>query len=313
MVTVGDTIDRWLMGRVARREIAPATAKYYGLALRDFASFVGPDRDICTLAEDDFAAWLGTLTRRDGRAYKTSSANTFSAPVRAFLKWANARGMIPTNPAREIRPAKEPKRLPRNLPDETVEQLLAVGNRRDRTMVLVLALLGLRRAELARMRVQDWDQAARQLRVIGKGDKERPLPVVGQVEEALADWVDYLDYRVGPMWPSPHDPADSIGPDTVSKIFVRLSKRIGREVTPHQLRHTCATGWVRAGVPLNVVQQLLGHEDISTTQRYLHAADEDLAAAVASRHYHGRAGPPKTRRGPTRRQGLDTTNQRPAL
>jgi len=196
--------------------------------------------------------------------------------ARAFFVWAHANGYIRDDVATQLVVPRRPKHLPQVLDDGQLDRLLrgwesAYSERdlelvaRDRLLVRTFMMTGLRRAEICSANVGDYDMLHRRLRVRGKGDRDRVVPLPAGL--SLADLVDGR---------KPKEPlfqrrdGGRLDPNAISYVFTRkVSPAVGTRVTPHMLRHSYATYLCRRGVPIRQIQQLLGHSSLATTQIYL--------------------------------------------
>jgi len=285
------------------RNDSPHTVKAYARDVADFAafctqyyggaawSFAGVDR----LA---IRGWLGALQQR-GLA-KRSAARALSA-LRTFYRFLNITRGLEVNPAKAARTPRLERTLPQHLDRAEVEQLFAEAERRARaggfTEARNLAMLelfystGIRLAELAGLNQQDVDLVSDQVKVRGKGKKERLVPVGSHAGRALRRY-----YRL-------RDAAGRTGTRDGRAVFVgrrgqRLSargvqlaiKRLlsalarGRDLHVHSLRHSFATHLLDAGADLRAVQELLGHASLSTTQVYTHTSVERLKKVYHQAH-----------------------------
>jgi len=285
------------------RNDSPHTVKAYARDVGDFAafctqyyggaawSFAGVDR----LA---IRGWLGALQQR-GLA-KRSAARALSA-LRTFYRFLNITRGLEVNPAKAARTPRLERTLPQHLDRAEVEQLFAEAERRARaggfTEARNLAMLelfystGIRLAELAGLNQQDVDLVSDQVKVRGKGKKERLVPVGSHAGRALRRY-----YRL-------RDAAGRTGTRDGRAVFVgrrgqRLSargvqlaiKRLlsalarGRDLHVHSLRHSFATHLLDAGADLRAVQELLGHASLSTTQVYTHTSVERLKKVYHQAH-----------------------------
>lgn len=284
--TISAVSEEWIRSRLARREINPNTAYNQKQLLADFAEFVGQDRQLAEIRRSDFEDWLGQ-PRNDGTPYTAQSINSRSNPVRAFFRWAAETGAVDRNPTAGVPRAKAPKRQKKGLSENDVQRMLWAAGLMDRTMILVGLHLGLRRAEIAQMRLEHWDRRDEVLYVIGKGNRERTLPVAGEVAEAMHLWCDMglRNVRTGPFWPSNNHHADQISIEHVGRRIKTVANDAGVKATAHSLRHTCASDLVRAGVPLPIVQAWLGHASVSTTGLYVVPGAGELRAYGSRRAY----------------------------
>lgn len=283
---IGPTADKWIRGRRARGSINEKTEYGQRLLLEEFAEFVGPDTPLAAVTTSHFEAWLAQ-PRRNGREYAKQSINSRSNPVRAFLRWAKDSGLIDVDPAASVDRAKAPKRFPKGLGPDEVTRLLWASGMMDRTMILVGVQLGLRRGEIADMNVEHWDRRDDVLYVIGKGDKERTLPVAGEIAQALDAWISMAlgGRRSGPVWPSTYAGHDRLSGEQVGRRVKTVAELAGVNATTHSLRHTCGTDLVRAGAPMPIVQWWLGHESIATTGLYVVPGAAELRTFATARTY----------------------------
>ena len=230
------------------------------------------------------------LASRRGR---TSSAARRLSTLKRFYAWCLRERKIKANPTVKLDPPKRAPRFPKTLSEADVEALLAAPDAntplgmRDRAMFEVLYAAGLRVSELIGLKVFEVNLDAGVLRIMGKGSKERLVPLG---EEAV-HWISqYLSSR--------RSNADALfithrGAGMTRQAFWHLIRRHGaraipgKKLSPHMLRHAFATHLINHGADLRVVQMLLGHADISTTQIYTHVARERLKALHAKHHPRG--------------------------
>ena len=219
--------------------------------------------------------------------------------LRTFYRHLEREGRIRNNPCDRIDAPRLGRPLPGVLTEQEVERLLAAPDLetafgiRDRTMLELLYATGLRVSELVGLRPEQVNLLQGVLRVVGKGDKERLLPL----GEPAADWLERFLERgrteILGAKPSPALFPTARGGAMTRQAFWHLVKRytvragISREVSPHTLRHAFATHLLDHGADLRVVQMLLGHGDISTTQIYTHIARERLKVIHARHHPRG--------------------------
>ncbi|MGF1722948.1 tyrosine recombinase XerC [Vibrio kyushuensis] len=241
------------------------------------------------------AAWVRQLASKGMRdGMKASSIATRLSCLRSFFDFLILRGELNANPAKGVSAPRKQRPLPKNLDVDEVGQLLEVESGddplsiRDRAMMEVMYGAGLRLAELVGINLKDVRASAGEIRVIGKGDKERKVPFSGEAKEWVAKWL-----RVR------SDMANS-GEQAlfVSKQGVRISHRnvqkrmaewgqkqgVASHISPHKLRHSFATHVLESSNNLRAVQELLGHENISTTQIYTHLDFQHLAQAYDEAH-----------------------------
>ncbi|EJG0975670.1 tyrosine recombinase XerC [Vibrio parahaemolyticus] len=244
------------------------------------------------------AGWVRQLAGKGMReGMKASSLATRLSSLRSFFDFLILRGEMSANPAKGVSAPRKKRPLPKNLDVDEVNQLLEVSEDdplaiRDRAMMELMYGAGLRLAELVSVDVRDVQLRSGELRVIGKGDKERKVPFSGMATEWVGKWL-----RVRGDLAAPGEPALF-----VSKLGTRISHRsvqkrmaewgqkqsVASHISPHKLRHSFATHMLESSNNLRAVQELLGHENISTTQIYTHLDFQHLAQAYDQAHPRAR-------------------------
>jgi integrase/recombinase XerC len=296
--TIVDVTRAFLRACSAERDLSPHTIAAYTRDLSQFAEWArGQGRttldDLDRLLLRRYVATLGahSLARR-------SIARKVSA-VRSMLGWAAHHDLIDANPAEDVRVPKLDRPLPKVMKAADAAYLceLPPGDepvgQRDRAILELLYGSGLRVAELCGLDVDDVDTAAARVRVIGKGRKERQVPMSGPARDAVETYAG--DGRRALLRQS--SPADArhalflntrggrLGPRSVRSMLARyLSAEGAAPVGPHALRHSFATHLLDGGADLRVVQELLGHESLATTQIYTHVSTERLKAVYEQSH-----------------------------
>ena len=288
-------IEAFLDALWMERGLSENTLKAYRADLVHFASFASARR--LGLLEVERGHVLDYLVSIIDASPRTT-ARRLSALRRFYSHHARA-GMIERDPMDRIDAPRLGRPLPESLTEREVENLLATPDVstalgfRDRTMFEVLYAAGLRVSELVELRTSSVSMRQGLVRVVGKGDRERLVPL----GEVALDWLDrfvrgprseILDGRVSEaVFPSRR------GGAMTRQAFWMIIKRhaasagIVRPVTPHTLRHAFATHLLNHGADLRVIQLLLGHRDISTTQIYTHVARERLRSLHAEHHPRG--------------------------
>jgi len=277
----------WLEDGLSKNTLAS-----YRRDLEQFASFLRGTPLEKAREEDLF----GFLASRKGRA---SSAARMLSSLKRFYGWCLRERKIKADPTLKLDPPKRVPRFPKNLSESDVEALLgapdtgAALGMRDRAMLEVLYASGLRVSELVGLKVFEVNLEAGVLRVLGKGSKERLVPLG---EEAV-EWVRRYkkDFRSSLLKKrsSDHLFVTARGAGMTRQAFWQNIKRYGaravpgKPLSPHVLRHAFATHLINHGADLRVVQMLLGHADISTTQIYTHVARERMKLLHAKHHPRG--------------------------
>jgi site-specific recombinase XerD len=273
--------DAWLAGRssatrTAYRGDVTAFAEWMGRS-----GVTGPD-GVDRMHLRRYLASLGT--RRLARATVARKA----AALRAYFSWLLRQGRIGSDPARSLRAPSGGGRLPRVLSGGEVSTLLdgpsqSALDRRDLAVLELLYAAGLRVSELCGLDRGDVDLRGRTVTVLGKGSKQRRVPIHDTAVAALRAWLeggrDELDGPPEAVFVNQR--AARLGPRDVRRI---LDRRAAAPTHPHALRHTYATHLLNGGADLRVVQELLGHASLATTQVYTHVSKERLRAVYDETH-----------------------------
>ncbi len=279
----------WLEDGLARNSLAAYRRDVEGLALWL------KSRSLYDAGEADLQAYLA---EQFGHS-RASTANRRLATLRRFFRWALREGKVRSDPTLKLSNARLPARFPKALNEAQVEDLLAAPEieadlgLRDRAMLELLYATGLRVSELVGLRLAGLSLNDGLVRVTGKGSKERIVPI----GEESRVWVERYFATARPALLNGRT-SDAVfvtqrGAAMSRQMFWRLIKRyavragISAPLSPHGLRHAFATHLLNHGADLRVVQLLLGHADISTTQIYTHVARERLRAVHARHHPRG--------------------------
>jgi integrase/recombinase XerD len=282
--------------------LAPATLDAYGRDLRDLVGELDAQRvdGVAAVRAGHLVDHIRALHRVRGLA--ASSVARHLATLRVFFRFLHANGLVDENPTRVLDPPTRWRRLPGVLSPRQMKQLLAGpapehGSlwRRDRALLEAMYAAGLRASEVSALRVGDYNATLGVLLVTGKGRKQRIVPVGEPAQEALAA---YLVQRAeicargadergeGRLFLSASGrPLERVA---IWQIVRRNAVRAGLgHVHPHMLRHSFATHLLAGGADLRVVQELLGHSDISTTQVYTHVDRSRLRDVIRKHHPRG--------------------------
>ncbi len=291
-------IDDFLAYLRVERGVAPATTSAYRIDLLDFAASRGTAerwRD----SADAAVGYLAARTRRGAtgeRALAPTSLRRCAAAIRGFYRFAFGEGLLEVDVAARLDLPRQPRLLPETLGLAEVERLLeAADGLRDRALLELLYAAGLRISEALRLDREDLSVDGRFVRVIGKGDRERMVPVGDIALDWLGRWMD--DERPALLAHS-HVAPPRGGPLFVGQRGRRLARQqgwaavknaaaragLGDRVSPHTLRHSFATHLLEGGADLRIVQELLGHASISTTQLYTHLTGERIREVYARAH-----------------------------
>lgn len=236
------------------------------------------------------------LSARKGKA---SSAARMLSSLKRFYGWCLRERRIRADPTLRLEPPKRTPRFPKTLSEADVEALLAAPDvttslgLRDRAMLEVLYASGLRVSELVGLKVFEVSLDQNVVRVMGKGSKERLVPIGEEAAEWVASYAKKARSEILKKRTSDHLFVTGRGKGMTREAFWHVIKRYGaravpgKHLSPHVLRHAFATHLINHGADLRVVQLLLGHADISTTQIYTHVARERLKQLHKEHHPRG--------------------------
>jgi integrase/recombinase XerD len=283
----------WLEDGLARN-----TLESYRRDLSQFAGWLRATRGTGLLeaAHADLLAYLAHRFR--AKARPSSTARLLSS-LKRFYQFALRQGKLQVDPTLNIDAPRRPRSLPKTLTEQDVERLLAVPSTdtplgvRDRAMLEVLYASGLRVSELVTLKVAQLSQDMGVVRILGKGSKERLVPVGEVALDSVRRYV--KDARLVLLGGRQSDAlfVTSRAQPMTRQAFWQLIRRYAGQagihgtISPHTLRHAFATHLLNHGADLRVVQLLLGHADISTTQIYTHVARERLKQLHAKHHPRG--------------------------
>jgi integrase/recombinase XerD len=286
-------VDRFLA--VASARLAPKTIEAYRRDLKSLGEWLGGPPSSATT--EQLEGYLAEL-RAAGRAPTTIARR--AAALRTFFRHLVLVGVRPENPATELAAPRRPRRLPRTLSPGEAERLIEAAKGttprtlRDRALVELLYGAGLRVSEAVGLERSAVDLDGRLVRAVGKGDKERVVPIGRQAVDALRRYLS----RGRPFLDRRHRPELFLnaqgGPLTRAGAFLilrRLAVGAGLDparVHPHLLRHSFATHLLEGGADLRSVQEMLGHADLATTELYTHVSDRRRREAYFAAHPHAR-------------------------
>jgi tyrosine recombinase XerC len=307
---VQDALDRYVKHLIAERNASPHTVSNYRREIAQFMTFAQGQGVMAWEAVTPalLRQWLALL---HNQGYVKASVVRRISELRAFYTYLRRHDLVTTNPVLAISAPKLPQRLPRPLTREEIDALLAAPDaatpqgQRDRAMLELLYAGGLRVSELLALDLNQLDLTQGQVRVLGKGAKERVALIGRPAIEALRGYL--ADGRVrlasvgsGTGIPPPKSPAvflNRFGQRLSISMFTRTlsdyaaAVGIEHKVTPHMFRHSFATHLLDGGADLRSVQELLGHEQASTTQIYTQVSQNQLRETVLKAHPRARKDP----------------------
>ncbi|MEN5229506.1 tyrosine recombinase [Brevundimonas naejangsanensis] len=290
-------IEAFLEMMAVERDASPHTLAAYGRDLADAENWLGDAGGLMAAPQEALEAWFADLSRR---GLSAATAARRRASVRQFYRFALGEGWRTDDPSRRLDAPRQGRSLPKTLSRDEIEALLAAAGAADSAAGLRLIALvemayasGLRVSELLALRVEAVRRDPAYLIVRGKGGKERLAPLNTAAREAIKAWLDARDAARKPgapdsawLFPS-HGKSGHLTPRRFAQLLDQAAVSAGIDparVSPHVLRHAFATHLLEGGADLRVVQTLLGHADISTTQIYTHVATERLSQVVHANH-----------------------------
>ena len=299
MSAIHDDVAGYLEFQRTERNASVRTLRNYSHALNAYEEWCGENfRSWRDCAADDFRKYLFELMKQE--LARSTIRLRFSA-LRSFYKYLVHRCGLGVNPLAEIQLPKPERKLPVVLSLSQIEQLLEMPQRmepesraqpwqaaRDVAILELFYSSGLRVSELVALDVSDADFLSETLRVVGKGNKERLVPIGSHAMAALQKYRQKASVHEGPLFINKNkDPSKRrLSARSVQMLLKKYlaATDIGFEVTPHKLRHTFATHMLDHGADLRSVQTLLGHASLSTTQIYTHVTKERMREAYDSAH-----------------------------
>ena len=306
MPPVKNLISDFIESLAVEKGYSENTCRGYGVDLEGFTEYLaqnppggyrrsqsGDPVKIDGIHAITIRGYLGWLHKKNK---KTTIARKLSA-VRSFFKFLVKRGVIDDSPADSILTPKQDKTIPEYLPIDEMFRLLdsiqtgSILDLRNRAIFETLYSCGIRVAELVGMDVRNVDFSGGVIRVLGKGRKERIVPIGQKAlaaikiyrEQAKKVWGISADHN-GPLFLNKNK--GRLSARSVARILDNLVKACGllKPVSPHTMRHTFATHMLDAGADLRIVQELLGHKSLSTTQKYTHVSIDRLMETYDRAH-----------------------------
>lgn len=295
------------------RGLRPNTLLAYRRDLRTYVTYlrtreIEDANDIEPRVVNDFVSWLRDARTDDGQArWSASSMARNIVAVRSFHQFCASEALLPTDPADDLQGPRAPAGIPKALSEPEVEALLGAiaGDTsiatRDRTILEMLYASGMRISELVGLDRADLDLDAGLVRVFGKGAKERIVPIGRTAVGAISDYLQRARPALTGNAAAARRAGDAVFLNARGGRLTRqgawaivrqAATRIGLadRVSPHVLRHSCATHMVDHGADIRVVQEVLGHASVSTTQVYTKVSPERLRAVYDSAHPRARGG-----------------------
>ena len=246
---------------------------------RDLSDFAQNVEDIHTINRMNINAYVRTL--RERKLAPTSVIRKV-ASLRGFFKWATSSGILEKNPAATLEQPKTPQRLPKVVSVKEIDEMLHNNlTPLEHVMMELLYSCGLRVSELVNLKLNDIDLSSKYVRCFGKGSKERIIPIGEQAKTVVKEYFPTRDllikkYNLTTKNLLIKDNGHFVTRQDVYNFIHAQGKLIHKNISPHTLRHSFATHLLENGADLRVVQELLGHSDVSTTQLYTHISKKRL-------------------------------------
>lgn len=293
MTTLDQACEQFLAHCQSVISLSRHTLRAYTGDLEDFRRFLGGRGKLAAIGKENLRQYI--LHLRERRKLKETTIKRRVACLKLLFQWARREEMLGANPFDTLNERiRLPKRLPRAIDSGDAARLkkaIALGEGQEdydvlceKAAVCLLLETGMRVGELASIQVSDVSLADRRIRIHGKGNRQRFAYLLSPA--AYAAIRNYLPRRRQTAANSEYlfvtRKGRAVTPPQVRKALRRIAKRAGIEthVTPHMLRHTCATRWLEDGLDIRYVQKLLGHHSISTTEIYTHVSDQGLRGAL---------------------------------
>lgn len=268
-------INQYCAGRISRREISRSTGNRQRSVLRSFARSFG-ERHPKNLSRTDIEQWIAT------RSHLAPGTRRYEiATMRSFVKWLQLERITRRDPMIAIKNPKVPRRVPRALsPDQDAALEAVLPDARARAIYALMRWGGLRRCEVIRVEIGDWDRQQSVLHITGKGDNQRNVPVTTKAARWLDEYISQTGSNAGPLI------RRKDGHGGISNCYLGMLMRTWMELADvkhhprdgkacHSLRHTLASNVADIEHDLRVVQELLGHASLTSTQLYLRNATQN--------------------------------------
>ncbi len=272
------TISEYLEYLELEKGLSQNTIDAYRRDLENFGQSINCD-DINSVDRISINTYVRTL--RENKLAPSSIIRKV-ASLRGFFKWANSTGIIDKNPASTLEQPKVPQRLPKVVSIKEIEEML--HNNLTPLQEVIMELLyscGLRVSELVNLKVSDIDLQSKYVRCFGKGSKERIIPIGETAKNVVKKYLPVRDllikkYNLTTKLLLILENGRIINRQDVYNFIHSQGKLIHKNISPHTLRHSFATHLIENGADLRIVQELLGHSDVSTTQLYTHISKKRL-------------------------------------
>ena len=298
-MTLRELTDEFLLYLSAVRGLSENTVKGYGNDLAELQQFLTPELDVKSITRENLMLCIGQLSKQRKSA---ATVNRFIAAVRTLFAYAAKMNYVEKNPSLEMKTVKLPKRVPNFMTSTEVNELCSepvkdelLWASRDHALFLMLYSSGCRASEIVNLKLSDFMDGGRSAIVTGKGNKQRKVYFAVEARKALSEYLadrkKVLSENQVKNQPKELFINQKGGPLTTGGLRYILNRYSGvegtnRHVNPHAFRHTFATNMLGNGADVRMVQEMLGHSSISTTQRYTHITTEKLIDIYNKAHPH---------------------------
>lgn len=291
-----DILHRWQTWLRVEKNLSKHTFRAYTSDMSVFIDFLaqhhGKEISIGNLSDTKITDFRGWLSKRAVNGASTQTRARALSSVKNFMRWMDKQGIAHNAAINVVQSPKLPRKLPRPLQEiqafRLLEDLIITDwtHERDRALFTLLYGCGLRINEALGLDIENLPQGGF-LRVIGKGNKERQIPILAEVESALARYRDvcpFPEMPARPLFLGARGKRLNQGVVQKSMRDLRKQLQLPENATPHALRHSFATHLLQNGANLREIQELLGHASLSTTQRYTDVNFEDLRNVYKKAH-----------------------------
>ena len=301
-MTLNELVEEFLLYLSAVRNVSENTVAGYRNDLTQLQVFLTPELDVKSITKENLLLCIGELSRQKKAA---ASINRFISAFRTLFSYARKFEYIEKDPAIEIKTVKQPKKVPNYMTQAEVQQLCnqpaeneLLWQKRDMAVLAMLYSSGCRISELRNLKLSDFTDGGRAAIVTGKGNKQRKVYFADKARECLTE---YLKDRERVLTENNitekpdqlfvNQKGKPISVNGLRYIITRYSGVEGtnHHINPHAFRHTFATTLLSNGADVRLVQEMLGHSSISTTQRYTHITTEKLIETYNKAHPHGKS------------------------
>lgn len=309
-------IEEFLKYLLAEKRYSELTIRAYGDDIRQFVFYLGSasgDFDASMLTPDNLRAWIVSLSKEEEpkgkkelkstgvkskKGLKSTSVNRKISSVKSFCHFLRQKGYLTTDPFQKITSLKTPRRLPSFIEESRMRQIMNsiatpsddFTTERDALIILLFYSTGIRLAELTNIRRDDFSNGFDMLKVKGKGDKERIVPVINITAEKIKHYLQLSNELeicgIDNNFVFLTHKGEPLGRNEIYRIvrdFLRAAGVQGKS-SPHVLRHTFATHLLNSGADIRVIQELLGHSSLEATQVYTHNSIEQLKKVYNNAH-----------------------------